>query len=102
MKYTKGEREYHVRQQELSRKSAAAYCKEQSINYHTFVNWRRKYKNREEFSEGTGYSHSFVEITLPGSGLEMTGKVNIYLSNGVRIQLDQELNSELLKLLNNV
>ncbi|MBY5959403.1 transposase [Membranicola marinus] len=101
MKYTKSERKQHVTQQSQSGRTIASYCEGYGINYHTFNNWRRKYKNAERKKQKSSLSRSFVEVAAPKSVLGL-GRTNIYLPNGVRLQLDRELDSELLKLLSHV
>lgn len=102
MKYTKSERKYHVVQQSDSGLTMEAYCKKEGINYHTFNNWRRKYKNigTDKEIENTAPG-AFVEVEAPGDVVS-TGRLNIYLPNGIRLQLDQDLDAGLLKLLSHV
>src|SRR5690625_5649381 len=94
--YTKAERKHHVVQQSMSDLTIGSYCKKHEINYHTFDNWRRKYKKLAETKDDKSSSRSFLEVKAPRSGISI-GKTNIYLPNGVRIQLDrsEEHTSEL-------
>ncbi len=101
MKYTKAERKQHVIQQSASGRTIASYCEEYGINYHTFNNWRREYKNAEGNKQKVSFSRAFVEVTAPNPVVGL-GRTNIYLPNGVRLQLDREVNAELLKLLSHV
>lgn len=101
MRYTKAERKRHVMQQTVSGITITSYCEEHSINYHTFQNWRRKYKDAEFVNSETSYSGSFLEIMVPKPALGLGG-ITIFLPNGVRLQLDREVDGELLKLLSHV
>lgn len=101
MKYTKSERKQHLKRQSMSGLSVAAYCEKQSINYHTFQNWRRRYKDNVNKNSSKPQSGSFVEVTLPEFG-NVAGRTTIYLPNGIRLQLDRELDGGLLKLLSDV
>jgi len=85
----------------MSRLTIAAYCEKHSINYHTFQNWRRRYKDNVDENSSKPQSGSFVEVTLPDFG-DVAGRTTIYLPNGIRIQLDRELDGRLLKLLSDV
>ncbi len=101
MKYTKAEKKRHVLQQTASDQTIASYCEEHGINYQTFYNWRRKYKNPEGGKQKASSLRSFVEVTAPRPVMGLGG-TNIYLPNGIRLQLDREVDGELLKLLSHV
>lgn len=101
MKYTIDERKQHVLQQSVSGLKIARYCKEHLINYHTFKNWRRKYKSINNGNHKVTSRGGFVEVTSPRSAMGYSG-TSIYLPNGVRLQVDREVDAGLLKLLSHV
>ena len=98
--YTEEQRLAHIKQQSESGLTIQAYCDKYSVNFYSFKNWRKRYVNNikapDKDSRGT-----FVEVTAPRAGTGL-GLTNIYLPNGVRLQLDQELDDRLLKLLSDV
>ena len=99
--YTKEQRLEHVKQQSESGMTIRAYCERHSVKYHTFMNWRKKYQNLVSGSIKGDQNHNFIEVVSPRAHAGMGG-IYIYFPNGIQIQLDQELDSRLLKLLSDV
>ena len=94
--YTKEQRLEHVKQQSECGLTIGAYCEKQSVKYHTFMNWREKYRNLVSGSKKGDLNHNFIELVSPRANSGM-GCIHIYFPNGIHIQLVQELDSRLLK-----
>lgn len=94
---TEEERLEHIKRQSESGMSILAYCAIHGFTYHSFLYWRKKYKRSKSLRDD-GHTGAFIEVSAPrrtASG----GITSIYLPNGVRIDLGQELDNRLLKLL---
>lgn len=101
MRYTRIEQSEHLMQQIESGQTIATYCREHSINYHTFLYWRRKHKDDRNTEPGTNSSRPFIEMSFAPPNAPFSG-ITIYLPNGVRIQLAGKLDGGLLELLSHV
>jgi len=94
---TEEERLEHIKQQSESGLTIKAYCAAHGFTFHSFQYWRKKYKRNNSLSDG-GHNGAFIEVAAPRSSAG-GGITSIYLPNGVRIDLGQELDNRLLKLL---
>ncbi len=99
--YTEEERLDHIKRQTESGLTIQAYCEKYSVNFYSLKNWRKRYVSNKNDSNGANRRGSFVEVAAPVSG-SGTGMTNIYLPNGVRLQLGGEIDARLLKLLSDV
>ena len=98
--YTEEERLDHIKRQTESGLTIESYCKENSVNFHSFKNWRKRYVNNKINQDGDRHK-TFVEVSAPRSESGI-GKLKIYFPNGIHLSLDQELDSRLIKLLSDV
>ena len=63
--------------------SAAAFCREHSLNIHQFRWWQRRFKEENSQSKGAGFRQ-----LVPFSKSRHSG-IRIHLNNGVFIEVEQ-------------
>ena len=76
-----------VEQWKVSNQSKILFCKNNSINIHTFDYWYFKYKKQNA-------STNFIEIKPPKT--ITTGKLRLTYPNGVSIELPENTNLALI------
>jgi hypothetical protein len=84
-----------IEQWQQSSLTQNAFCQQQSIRYHIFHYWYRRY--REQHADPQNNISSFVklQITKPVS----SGLVEIYFPGGVRLLFHEPVSSNYLKAL---
>ncbi len=96
----KSEKENHMNYWRESGQSKKAYSELAGINYPTFISWfKAERKKQKEVQEGQ--PGSFVRLEHSTSLKKRVG-VEIIFPNGIRLQSEQSITTELLKSLHHV
>ena len=71
------------------------FCEQQSIRYHVFHYWYKRYREQHAASQNNGSSFVKLEIAKAAS----SGSVEIYYPGGIRIIFHEPVSSSYLKTL---
>ena len=84
-----------IEQWQQSRLTQNAFCAQQSIKYHVFHYWYKRY--REQHADPQNNAASFVKLRIakPAS----SGSVEIYFTGGVHMIFNEPVSSNYLKAL---
>jgi putative transposase len=81
-----------VDQQRHSGLSALQFCKEQSIGYASFCNWRKRLSEESDVDAASGAESSFLDLSSLMAASPSAGQgwnIVLSLGNGVELRLSQ-------------
>jgi|ERR1019366_2394503 hypothetical protein len=84
-----------IEQWQQSSLTQNAFCQQQSIRYHVFHYWYKRY--REQHGEPQNNDSSFVKLQIAKPAT--SGSVEIYFPGGVRLLFHEPVSSTYLKAL---
>lgn len=84
-----------IEQWQLSGVTQNAFCQQQSIKYHVFHYWYKRYRDRHAESQSNAPSFVKLQVANPAS----SGSVEIYYPGGIRIIFHEPVSSNYLKAL---
>lgn len=82
-----------VKSWQESGKSKTSFCQSQDIKLHTFSYWVNKYESETGVKKLPNKTGKFVSIEV---SQPVEGNISLYYSNGVRLNLSGQVNSEYL------
>ncbi len=84
-----------IEQWQQSSLTQNAFCVQQSIKYHVFHYWYKRYRELHADSQGDGSSFVKLHIAKPASA----SAVEIYYPGGIRLVFNEPVSSGFLKAL---
>lgn len=84
-----------IEQWQQSGDTQKVFCQEQSIKYHVFHYWYKRYREQHADPQNNGSSFVKLQIAKPASA----GSVEIYYPGGVHIIFHEPVSSNYLKAL---
>ena len=80
-----------VDQHHASGLSAVQFCKEQSVGYASFCNWRKRLSENQVEESSTSNDTGFLDLTsLMSQSSEPGWNIVLSLGNGVELRLSQQ------------
>jgi hypothetical protein len=89
-----------IEQWQQSKYTQKAYCEQQSIKYHVFHYWYKRYRKEHPITNGSGVANnnsSFVKLQIAKP--VATGVVEIHFPGGIRLLFHEPVSSNYLKAL---
>ena len=71
------------------------YCEQQSIRYHVFHYWYKRYRQQQAVSDNTNSSFVKLQIAKPAAA----GAIEIHFPGGIRLFFHEPVSSNYLKAL---
>ena len=84
-----------IEQWQRSSLTQNAFCQQQSIKYHVFHYWYKRYREHQANSQGQVSSFVKLQVAKPAS----CGSVEIYFPDGIRLIFNEPVSSNYLKAL---
>lgn len=82
-----------IEQWQQSSLTQNAFCQQQSIRYHVFHYWYKRYREQQIVTNNNGSSFVKLQIAKPVS----SGSVEVYYPGGTRIIFHEPVSSNYLK-----
>jgi len=72
-----------------SGQSAKQFCREQSLGYASFCQWRKRLTKADEPETGSGSEPGFIDLSSIGPSSSGNWHIVLSLGNGVELKLSQ-------------